>query len=181
MISDLFSNLNCGKIDQWLLSSGVKLVLILAGSFLVNRLGKIFITRFLDKSFNFHQGKKERRTKRKETLRHALISVWGVVVMVVTMLVMLSEFGVNIQALLAGIGFLGLAVGLASKQIVEDYISGFFIILSDQYGVGDEVEIAGKNGKVVDIDFRRTVLKNEDGTMHFIPNSLVKVSSRENE
>ncbi len=181
MIPALFSNLNCYEIDQWLLSSGVKLVLILTGVFFITRLGKIFIARFLDKSFQLHKGKQKRREKRKETLQQALVSVWEVVVMVVFALVILSEFGVNIQALLAGIGFLGLAVGLASKQIVEDYISGFFIILSDQYGVGDKVEIAGKNGKVVDIDFRRTILKNENGIMHFIPNSLVKISSRENE
>lgn len=116
--------------------------------------------------------------ERVETLEGVLhhlssIIIWGLVVFMV-----LSEFGVDITPLIASAGIVGLAIGFGSQQLVRDFLSGFFILLENQYAKGDLVEIAGKAGKVEEINLRTTVLRSEDGKVHIIPNSAVSIVTR---
>ena len=90
-----------------------------------------------------------------------------------TFLMILSEWGINIGPLLAGAGILGLAVGFGTQTLVKDIVTGFFILLENQFNVGDKITIAGVEGKVVAINLRTTVLKEKGGTFHIIPNSKV--------
>ena len=85
----------------------------------------------------------------------------------------MQQLGVNITALIASAGILGLAVSFGSQNLVRDLISGFFIILEKQYTIGDAVQIMGIKGKVVDMSLRLTVLKAEDGSTHSIPNGNI--------
>jgi small-conductance mechanosensitive channel len=89
----------------------------------------------------------------------------------------LSEFGVNIGPLLAGAGIVGLAIGFGAQSLVRDAINGVFILLENQYAIGDVVVIAGKEGMVEDVNLRRTVIRDLDGTVHYVPNSQVGVAS----
>ena len=89
----------------------------------------------------------------------------------------LPEFGINPTPLLAGDGLVGLAIGLGSKNLVQDYLAGLFILLEDQYRIGEEVDIAGKKGTVVEVNLRRTIVRDADGTVHYIPNGQVKTTS----
>jgi small conductance mechanosensitive channel len=79
--------------------------------------------------------------------------------------------------LIAGIGVGGLAIAFAAQNLVRDYISGFFVILEDQYRIGDVVSISGVAGTVEEIALRRTVLRDVDGNVHSIPNGKVDVST----
>ena len=90
----------------------------------------------------------------------------------------LPELGVNTAPILASVGVAGLAIGMASKDIVSDFVSGLFIILEDQYHLGDKVKVAGLEGKVIEITLRRTIIKDGEGRTHSIPNSKVTVVSK---
>jgi len=93
----------------------------------------------------------------------------------------LSELGINITPILASLGIVGLAVGMAAKDIIADFISGIFILLEGQYYIGDEVKIGDIEGKVKEITLRRTILKDKDNMLHFIPNSQIKIVARKAE
>lgn len=82
--------------------------------------------------------------------------------------------GVDTRPILAGIGIIGLAVGFGAQSLVKDFISGIFILLENQYMVGEKVKIGSSEGEVVKISMRSTVLKDESGARHHIANSSAK-------
>ena len=90
----------------------------------------------------------------------------------------LPEFGVNITGFLAGAGVIGIAIGLGARSLIQDYLAGIFIILENEYRIGDVVSLDGTSGTVQDISLRKTVLRNLDGAEHHISHgSINKVSN----
>lgn len=162
----------------WFFSHGVKIVLILLAVFLVNRFLRIFFEKAIKKQVKNKISAREKR-KRVETLMSVFKGTVSFVVWILIVLMILPEFGINIAPILAGIGVAGLAVGMAAKDIVSDFIAGLFIILEDQYHVGDKVKIAGIEGEVVEISLRKTMLKDSEGTLHLIPNNQIKIVAKE--
>ncbi len=121
-----------------------------------------------------------RQNVRIDTLRGVLASALRVVIVVAALVAVLSELGVNVTALLAGVSILGLAVSFGAQSLVKDVITGFFILLEDQYGVGDVVRINGPGGLaggVEAVSLRTTVLRDLEGTAHVIPNGEIKTVS----
>src|SRR4030043_1754813 len=90
---------------------------------------------------------------------------------------LLSEVGINIAPVLAGVGIIGLAIGFGAQSLVKDIISGLFILIENQYRKGDVVKIADVSGLVEDINLRRTVLRDLDGIVHVVPNGEIRVAS----
>ncbi|MDP1538616.1 MAG: mechanosensitive ion channel, partial [bacterium] len=88
------------------------------------------------------------------------------------------ELGVNIAPILAGLGLMGLAVGMAARDIISDFISGLFILLEGQYYVDDKVKISGIEGVVKEITLRRTIIRDDTGVLHSFPNSQIKLVSK---
>ena len=166
-------------IMPWLLSHGIKIVLILVGACLVDRFLKIFIAKAVKKIISGKIQEPER--KRAETLISIFEGTLKFVISIVAFLMILSEFGVNTAPLLAGAGLIGLAVGMGSKEIVSDFLSGLFIILEDQYHIGDRVKIAGVEGTVKDITLRRTTIEDESGLLHSISNGQIKTVAKKSE
>jgi len=119
------------------------------------------------------QGKNHPRVK---TLRGLVKNIIGIAIWSIAFVMILSKWGVNIVPILTGAGILGLAIGFGSQTLVKDIVTGFFILLENQYNVGDYVEITGVKGRVRRMNLRTTILKDEDGTISIIPNSaIVKV------
>jgi small-conductance mechanosensitive channel len=119
------------------------------------------------------QGKNHPRVK---TLRGLVKNIIGIAIWSIAFVMILSKWGVNIVPILTGAGILGLAIGFGSQTLVKDIVTGFFILLENQYNVGDYVEITGVKGRVKRMNLRTTILKDEDGTISIIPNSaIVKV------
>jgi small conductance mechanosensitive channel len=112
--------------------------------------------------------------QRAETLRHIVSSVTKVVVLVIVILTVSSELGFNIAPILASAGIVGLAIGFGAQSLVKDIISGFFIILEDQFGVGDVVKVGELSGVVERMTLRVTVLRNLEGQVHVIPNGSIQ-------
>jgi small-conductance mechanosensitive channel len=116
------------------------------------------------------------REKRGQTIAQLLRSVGRVVIVTIAILLTFNAF-INIAPILAGAGILGLAVSFGAQSLVRDIISGFFILLENQFAVGDVIEAAGKNGVVERMTMRVVVLRDLEGTMHIIPNGELKVVS----
>jgi small-conductance mechanosensitive channel len=116
------------------------------------------------------------REKRGQTISQLLRSVGRVFIVTIAILLTFNVF-INIAPILAGAGILGLAISFGAQSLVRDIISGFFILLEDQFAVGDVIEVAGKSGVVERMTLRVVVLRDLEGTMHVIPNGEMKVVS----
>ena len=116
------------------------------------------------------------REKRGRTISQLLRSVGRVVIVTIAVLLTFNVF-INIAPILAGAGILGLAISFGAQSLVRDIISGFFILLENQFAVGDVIEAAGKSGVVERMTMRVVVLRDLEGTMHVIPNGEMKVIS----
>ncbi|MCK5044516.1 mechanosensitive ion channel [Candidatus Parcubacteria bacterium] len=162
-----------------LLIGGVKIIGIIIATLLTNRFGLIFINKLIKRLVNPSQKKTGPEEEKKS---NTLISILGgtmkFVVGIIAALMVLSEIGIDIGPVLAGAGLIGLAVGMASKEIISDFLSGFFIILEDQYHIGDRVKIAGVEGEVKEVTLRRTTIKDDSGLLHSIPNGQIKTIAR---
>jgi small conductance mechanosensitive channel len=112
------------------------------------------------------------RALRAATLAQLLMHVGMIVVVIVAGLSLLDIF-IDIGPLLAGAGVLGVAVSLGGQGVMKDIITGFFIVLEDQYGVGDRVRIGDVEGTVHGLTLRSTVIRGDDGSLHYLPNGAV--------
>jgi small conductance mechanosensitive channel len=99
------------------------------------------------------------------------------VIMFVAALQILPLLGINMGPLLASAGIAGVAIGFGAQTLVKDFINGFFILVENQYDIGDTIKIAGVQGTVEAMTVRRTVLRDGDGTVHNVPSSEIKVVS----
>jgi moderate conductance mechanosensitive channel len=117
------------------------------------------------------------RGQQIQTLASVINSIASFVVWFVVLLTVLDRVGINLGPLLASAGIAGLAIGFGAQTLVKDFINGFFVLLEDQYNIGDAVRMAGVKGTVEDMTLRRTVLRDDDGTLHTIPNSQVQIVS----
>ncbi len=98
-------------------------------------------------------------------------------VLFVAAMQILPLLNVDVGPLLASAGIVGLAIGFGAQTLVKDVINGFFILMENQFDVGDVVKISGVSGTVEHLTLRRTVLRDGDGTLHNVPNSEIKVVS----
>jgi small-conductance mechanosensitive channel len=117
------------------------------------------------------------RAQQIRTLASVMTSIGIFVIVFVAALEILSLLGLNLGPLLASAGIAGLAIGFGAQTLVKDFINGFFILLENQYDIGDNIRVAGVKGIVEDMTLRRTVLRDEDGTVHVVPNSEIKIVS----
>ncbi len=115
--------------------------------------------------------------RRAETLGSVLNNTARVVVVVFFLLMTLQEFGINIGPLVAGAGIAGVALGFGAQSLVKDVISGFFLLMENQFGVGDIISVDEKHtGTVERMTLRVTQIRDSEGKAHFIPNgSVVRV------
>jgi small conductance mechanosensitive channel len=170
--------ISTSPLREWLGTTGgrIGLVLLLAVSSLfgVGIAGSKAITAFVLRA-GARQSEEEVR-KRADTLTAVLVTTAQVFIIVIAAFIILSEF-VDIAPVLAGAGVVGIAIGFGAQYLVRDLIAGFFIVMENQYRVGDVVNIAGTGGLVEEINLRRTVLRDLDGVVHTIPNGEIKVAS----
>ena len=116
-----------------------------------------------------------RAEQRASTLGDVLASLLRAVVWIIALLMILDEVGLNLAPLLAGAGIAGIAIGFGAQSLVKDVLSGLFILLEDQYGVGDVVTLTdGATGTVEDITLRVSRVRATDGTVWFVPNGEIR-------
>jgi len=115
--------------------------------------------------------------RRVQTIGRLVIRIAGGVIVIIGVLMALRLFGIDIGPAVAGLGVVGIAVGLGAQTLVRDWLAGIFIVLENQYSQGDVIRIAGVEGVVEDFSLRRTTLRDLDGTVHTVPNGQIIVAS----
>jgi small conductance mechanosensitive channel len=165
------------EILLWLRTSGVRLLLIAAASVLLVRLLSSLVNRILHLMANGSGATISEAEKRALTMASLLRTVGTAFIIIVAALMALREIGLDITPLLAGAGVAGLAIGFGAQSLIKDVIAGFFILMEDQFHVGDVIQAAGVSGQVERMSLRTTIVRDLQGTVHFIPNGEIKVAS----
>ncbi|ACL77644.1 mechanosensitive ion channel family protein [Ruminiclostridium cellulolyticum] len=148
----------------------LKTVVVLIVSFVLVKIGRIVIKKLFDKQKKL---KFKIDDKRIDTISTLTISVFKYTVYISALLIILSGI-LDLKAILAAAGVGGVALGFGAQSLVKDTISGFFILLEDQYAVGDMVTIEGLTGTVEHMELRVTRLKNYTGDLYIIPNGEIR-------
>jgi small conductance mechanosensitive channel len=167
-------------VFSWFLSHGLAIIFILVAALIINRFSGVLVERFIRKmvppSADLNSTGAER--KREDTLIRILLSTLRIVVWIIAVLTILSEIGINIGPIIAAAGVVGLALGFGGQYLIKDLITGFFIILENQYRIGDIVCFDNTCGLVEDISLRATIMRDLDGVVHHVPHgSIVRVSN----
>lgn len=165
-------------VFPWLKTNGVEILLLVVAVFVVKKFGKIVIEKVVRRSIPSNSFERaEDEEARENTLIQILDGLISVLIWVVAVMMILSSLGVDIAPLLAGAGLVGVAVGFGAQYLVRDLITGLFIILENQYRVGDVVCLDGTCGSVEKVTLRTTILRDMDGVVHHVPNGEIKRTS----
>ncbi|HEY0572988.1 MAG TPA: mechanosensitive ion channel domain-containing protein [Pseudonocardia sp.] len=116
----------------------------------------------------------ERRVQRANTVGSVLRSITSVVVLTIASIMIMAEFGLNLGPILASAGIAGVALGFGAQNLVRDFLSGMFMLLEDQYGVGDVVDLGVATGTVEAVGLRITTLRDVRGTVWHVRNGEIQ-------
>lgn len=162
-------------IIEWLSKHGIAIVGILLMSALAYWLLGI-ITRTVSKQIQeLDEEEDSELDKRTETIFRVVRSTGIVLILSTAVLMILTEFGIPVTPVLASVGFVGLAFGLGAQTLVQDMISGLFILIENQYTVGDSIKVSGVSGTVEQMTLRATMVRDLQGTLHVVPNGEIRV------
>jgi small-conductance mechanosensitive channel len=165
---------------SWVVGPGLRIALIILLAWLAARIGRTFIQRSL--ALALHVTGRDpladiQITKRRNTLTGLFVTVLGVTVISAAAVMIFKELNFEIGPILASAGIVGVAVGFGAQSLVKDVISGAFIVLEQQFGVGDVVKIGDRSGVVENIGLRTTTLRDIEGIAHIIPNGKIEIVS----
>lgn len=181
------------RMSDALLVRPAKVLLVLAGAMLVTRLARRSLARFVSGlagdrvqrglvSLREHAPgvaspaggvPTSRSLKRAETIGNLLRSTITLVVWAVAALTIMSELGLDLGPLLAGAGIAGVALGFGAQHLVRDFLSGMFMLIEDQYGVGDVIDVGPASGVVESVSLRSTRIRDVEGTVWHMPNGSI--------
>ena len=161
------------KVIDWLLSSGIKIAIIIVLAFIALKFARrIAVKLFL----MFRRDKEDIEFKKNvDTLSSLFRYLIGAVILGVAVIMILDELGIEIGPILAAAGIVGVAVGFGAQYLVQDIISGFFILIENQVRVGDVIEASGKSGQVEKVNLKMIVLRDFSGNVHYIRNGTIDV------
>jgi small conductance mechanosensitive channel len=165
------AGMRLGTLAHWIASNGVHVLLIITLAFIATRaigLGTSRLERYFARR-GTTPGHSHEHAKRARTLAELIRNVSTAAIVSITILMILEQLDVNVMPILTGAGILGLAVGFGAQTLVKDIISGFFLILENQVGVGDVAEINGTGGLVEAINLRTILLRDVRGAVHVFP------------
>jgi len=173
------TELSWATVVTWLIEHGIPILIILAvGAVLWFALNK-FLPPIVRRSVarTKYKESKEGLEKRTNTLLSIFKGMGRALIVIVAIMMILDEVGVPVAPVLAGFGIAGVAIGFGAQYLIRDLIAGIFIILENQYRMGDVVRVADIAGLVEGITLRKTVLRDLDGIVHHVPNGEIRVAS----
>ncbi|MFI8927648.1 mechanosensitive ion channel family protein [Streptomyces sp. NPDC053474] len=170
--------------STWL-AIGLRILLIVVIAMVLRVLVRRTITKFIDRMNRTAQAvdgtalggllvNVERRRQRSQAIGSVLRSVASFLILGTAALMVLSTFEINLAPLLASAGVAGVAIGFGARNLVTDFLSGVFMILEDQYGVGDSIDAGVASGEVVEVGLRVTKLRGDAGEIWYVRNGEVK-------
>lgn len=163
---------------EWLKTQGVQIIVIIVVAAIFYIVGTAFMGRVVKKAVQTRgrDWHKKDIEKRQKTLAALFTTIWRVAIITVGVLALFRVFfpTADLAPLFASAGIVGIALGFGAQSLVQDFISGIFIISENQYRVGDIVDIEGFGGTVERIGARSTVIRDVDGNVHYFPNGMVQ-------
>jgi moderate conductance mechanosensitive channel len=196
-VFNLSDNKRAAEIADWF-ATPLRILIILLVGWLVARVVRRFIRRAVAPIGNKRAKRKEpkktpfgfidtgggptaRRVQRAKTMADVLGSVVTGIIWTIAALVALGELGINLAPLIAGAGVIGVALGFGAQSLVRDFLSGFFMLVEDQYGVGDVIDVggvvgseSGVSGTVEGVSLRTTRIRDVEGVVWHVPNGEIK-------
>jgi moderate conductance mechanosensitive channel len=167
------------SLVTWVGTNGLRVFLIVGLAYLANRALLQFVPLVVRSAML--RGKEGIELDEASKRAIALIQVGHYMVTstvwILAGFMILSELGVTIAPMLAGVGIVGLALGFGAQNLVRDIIAGIFVLGEDQYRVGDVASVGGKTGLVEGVNLRRTLLRDLDGIVHIVPNGEISIAS----
>ena len=142
------NSIAASDFHNWFFAHGLTILVIIALAFVVTLVARVVVNRFRRKLEGTASITQELNLQRATTLTGALSTALIVVIWVLAILMVLGEFNFNLGPLLASAGVAGVALGFGAQNIVKDTLSGFFILLENQFGVGDNLEVTTPSNKV---------------------------------
>ena len=171
--------LSGAALVAWLIEHGIPiLIIVIVGAvlwFVLNKFLPPMVRRVVARAKD--KESKEGMEKRANTLVSIFKGIGRVFIIIIGIMMILPELGVDIVPILAGFGIAGVAIGFGAQYLIRDLIAGIFIILENQYRVGDVVKLADIGGLVEQVTLRKTVLRDLDGIVHHVPNGEIKTAS----
>ncbi|QXC60821.1 mechanosensitive ion channel family protein [Aquihabitans sp. G128] len=180
------------KAADWLTGAPLKILLVLAGAWVLNRLVRRAVRRFAARIEGSSESGRIKRWRdktpsvflqtgevnlrsaaRAQTLAAVLRSICSGVIWGFATIYVLGALGLDLGPLLAGAGVAGVALGFGAQSLVKDFLSGIFMLIEDQYGVGDVVDIGEASGTVELVTLRVTRLRDQNGTVWHVPNGQI--------
>jgi small conductance mechanosensitive channel len=189
---DWTSNETLAKVADWVIGKPLTAIVILLVAWLLSRLARRRIRRaiakliLVDKDTAARALQKvgvaapsvavedPRRTARASSIALVVSSTVSVLIWVIAVLLVLGELGIDLAPLIAGAGIAGIAIGFGAQNLVKDCVAGLFMLIEDQYGIGDAVDLGVAEGAVEKITLRTTVLRGSDGTVWHVPNGEIR-------
>jgi small conductance mechanosensitive channel len=155
------------ELRDWALDAPLRIALVLIGAAILSRLSRRAI------KLGLRRAGKARTGQRLDAVAAVLASAAGFTIWLIAVFTVLAELKLSIGPLLAGAGVAGIAVGFGAQALVRDFLAGAFILIEDQFAVGDRVEIGDAIGVVETIGLRTTRLRSDDGTVWYVPNGAI--------
>jgi small-conductance mechanosensitive channel len=185
-IWDATHNQTLSKLGDFVVHTPLKILLIVIGAAIVNRILLRFIRRFVNTlagraTSGLLSGApiNPRAAARTQTIGIVLRSLATATIYSFTALLVLGEVGINLGPLIAGAGIAGVALGFGAQSLVKDFLAGIFMLIEDQYGVGDVVDLGLATGTVEAVNLRSTRVRSADGTVWHVPNGgIVRVGNK---
>ena len=175
---------NAQKIYDWFIGAPFHIILILAIALIFQKIGGRAVSRAINRiaDADFVPGPKrgmERQRERAKTAGSVLRSALNGAIWLITLTMVLSELGFNLGPLVASAGVIGVALGLGAQTLVRDVLAGMFMLVEDQYGVGDNIETMEVSGSVESVGLRITTVRAQDGTLWYLRNGeILKVGNK---
>ncbi len=163
-----------------LVTMAIRIVIILVLALVLTVIQKKLVPRIMTVRIpKIREESQDQLAVRSKTLAHVITQSLSVIIWSIALMMVLGAVGVDTAPLLASLGVGALALGFAAQNIIRDYLNGFFILMEDWYRIGEWVTISGMEGDVEQMNLRRTVLREINGTMHVIPNSQIPLASNQ--
>lgn len=166
-------------ILEWFSGSPLRILIVLIVAIISHSLGKRAIDRAVAKLASADikpgPGLVARQAERARTIGTVLTSITTAFIWVIAAGMILGEFGFDLGPVIASAGIIGVAIGLGSQTLVKDFISGIFMLVEDQYGVGDQVKVGDVEGAVEKVGLRVTTVRDNAGTLWYLRNGEILV------
>lgn len=193
-VFDSTGNQTLAKLSDWLVGTPLTVLAIVFGAWLLARIARRYFGRVIRGVMMRHDSlpmrqlgrvglsasePDPRREARANSISGVVGSTAAVIIWVIAIITVLGEIGIDLGPLIAGAGIAGIALGFGAQNIVKDFLAGLFVLIEDQYGIGDTVDLGEASGTVQQISLRTTVLRAQDGTVWHVPNGeVVRVGNR---